>query len=154
MEKVTLKLKPQHCRGSNPGPYGWETQLCQTCCLPCTYQAISILTFQSSDGSLINTSIVFSNSLWLSLNARRVWTIVFCRWPFFSNGRVRFTIWRVSRNGMSSGTLRNCTWMKGAVNTKKILLEGIWWCFERERANLKQKFVCEMLPHPPLGIRN
>ena len=64
-------------------------------------------TCQSRDGSFINTSIVFNKISWLFLRALIVYTMVLCNCPFTRCGIMSCHIWRVSRNGISSGNGRN-----------------------------------------------
>ena len=67
-----------------------------------------IHTFQSSEGSLMNTSIVLISSSWFCLRARKVCTMLLCNMPSCLKGSMRFINWRVRRKGISSGTGRNC----------------------------------------------
>ena len=64
-------------------------------------------TFQSSDGSLMKTSMVLMSSSWFCLSALRVCTMLLWRIPSFLKGSMRLTIWRVNRKGINSGTGRN-----------------------------------------------
>ena len=66
------------------------------------------VTFQSSDGSLTNTSMVFSSRSGSALKARSEWTMTFWIKPDSFKGCIRFTNCLVRRKGMSSGTGRNC----------------------------------------------
>lgn len=66
------------------------------------------VTFQSSEGSLTNTSMVFSKRSGWALYARREWTMTLWIKPDSFNGCIRFRNCWVSRKGMSSGTGRNC----------------------------------------------
>lgn len=73
-------------------------------CVQCLYTE---QTCQSKEGSLMNTSIVLMSSSWLFLRARSVCTITLCKVPLSFSGNIRFINWRVSLNGISSGTGRN-----------------------------------------------
>lgn len=80
------------------------------CCCCCNGIGINV-TFQSSDGSFTNTSMVLSKRSGWALYARREWTMMLWIKPDSFNGCIRFTNCWVSRKGMSSGTGRNC-WHK------------------------------------------
>ena len=67
-------------------------------------------TFQSSEGSFMNTSIVLSSSRGEVLRARMEWTMQLRSCPDSERGRSRLMIWGVRRNGISSGSGRNWEW--------------------------------------------
>lgn len=69
--------------------------------------ALSSSTFQSSEGSFTNTSMVLSSRSGSSLKARSECTITLWMRPDSPMGRIKFINCRVILNGISSGTGRN-----------------------------------------------
>ena len=64
-------------------------------------------TFQSSDGSLINTSIVHMRRSELLRKALSAWIMMPSISPFSFSGIIKLRICRVIRNGINSGKGKN-----------------------------------------------
>ncbi len=111
------------------------------------------ITCQSSDGSLMNTSIVDSRRSLFFLSARSECIMTPSIKPFSLKGIIRLRIWRVILNGISSGIGKN--W-KVTFNWYQWTETQIWFSFCQYYMHFRSHPNMSTFPHTNkalIGVR-